>query len=57
MVCVRRSLWERVTLREELVGRFRVGLRLPQYLGRASVSGIGDVTRDETTSEKECVFT
>ena len=29
---MRRSLCERVTLREELVGRFRVGSRLPQYL-------------------------
>ena len=29
---VRREDWERVTLREELVGRFRLGSRLPQYL-------------------------
>ena len=29
---VRRSDWERVTLREELVGRLRVESRLPQYL-------------------------
>lgn len=33
MVWVRRSDWERVTEREELVGRFREGSRLPQYLG------------------------
>ena len=32
VVCVRRSDWERVTLRLELVGRLRVVLRLPQYL-------------------------
>ncbi len=32
MVCVRRSDCERVTEREELVGRFSVALRLPQYL-------------------------
>jgi hypothetical protein len=32
VVCVRRSDWERVTEREELVGRLRVGSRLPQYL-------------------------
>lgn len=32
VVWVRRSDWERVIEREELVGRFRVGLRLPQYL-------------------------
>ena len=32
MVCVRRSLWERVTLREEFVGRLSLGSRLPQYL-------------------------
>ena len=32
VVCVRRSDWARVTEREELVGRLRVVLRLPQYL-------------------------
>lgn len=32
VVWVRRSDWERVTEREELVGRLRVGSRLPQYL-------------------------
>ena len=32
MVWVRRSDWERVTEREELVGRFREASRLPQYL-------------------------
>lgn len=32
VVWVRRSDWERVTEREELVGRFREGSRLPQYL-------------------------
>ena len=32
MVWVRRSDWERVTEREELVGRLREGSRLPQYL-------------------------
>lgn len=32
MVWVRRSAWERVTERDELVGRFRVGSRFPQYL-------------------------
>lgn len=32
VVWVRRSDWERVTEREELVGRLRVGERLPQYL-------------------------
>ena len=31
-MCVRRSSWESVTLREELVGRLREGSRLPQYL-------------------------
>ena len=31
-MCVRRSFWERVTLKEEFVGRFKVGSRLPQYL-------------------------
>lgn len=29
---VRRSAWERVTERDELVGRLRVGSRFPQYL-------------------------
>lgn len=32
VVWVRRSDWERVTEREELVGRLREGSRLPQYL-------------------------
>lgn len=32
VVWVRRSDWERVTEREELVGRLRVASRLPQYL-------------------------
>ena len=32
VVWVRRSSWERVTLREELVGRLSLGSRLPQYL-------------------------
>lgn len=32
MVWVRRSAWERVTERDELVGRLRVGSRFPQYL-------------------------
>lgn len=32
VVCVLRSDWERVTLREEFVGRFRAVERLPQYL-------------------------
>ena len=32
VVWVRRSDWERVTEREELVGRFREESRLPQYL-------------------------
>lgn len=32
VVWVRRSDWERVTEREEFVGRLREGLRLPQYL-------------------------
>ena len=31
-MCVRRERCERVTDREELVGRFSVGSRLPQYL-------------------------
>jgi hypothetical protein len=34
VVWVRREFWERVIEREELVGRFRVGSRLPQYLLR-----------------------
>ena len=34
VVWVRRSDWERVMEREELVGRFRVGSRFPQYLVR-----------------------
>lgn len=29
---VRRSAWERVTERDELVGRLSVGSRFPQYL-------------------------
>lgn len=33
VVWARRSDWERVMEREELVGRFRAGSRLPQYLG------------------------
>ena len=32
VVWVRRSFCERVTEREEFVGRLRVGSRLPQYL-------------------------
>ena len=32
VVCVRRSDCERVTLREELVGRLRLESRFPQYL-------------------------
>ena len=32
VVWVRRSDWERVTEREELVGRLSEGSRLPQYL-------------------------
>lgn len=32
MVWVRRSAWERVTERDELVGRLSVGSRFPQYL-------------------------
>ena len=32
VVWVRRSDWERVTEREEFVGRLREGSRLPQYL-------------------------
>lgn len=32
VVRVRRSAWERVTEREELVGRLRAVSRLPQYL-------------------------
>lgn len=32
VVWVRRSDWERVTEREELVGRLRAGSRFPQYL-------------------------
>lgn len=35
---VRRSAWERVTEREELVGRLRVGSRFPQYLHEEFVS-------------------
>lgn len=34
VVWVRRSSWERVTEREELVGRLSLVSRLPQYLGR-----------------------
>lgn len=32
VVWVRRSAWERVTERDELVGRLSEGSRLPQYL-------------------------
>lgn len=32
VVWVRRSSWERVTERDELVGRFSLVSRLPQYL-------------------------
>lgn len=32
VVWVRRSFWERVTEIEELVGRFSLGSRFPQYL-------------------------
>lgn len=38
VVCVRRSDCARVTDREEFVGRFSFGSRLPQYLQKASVS-------------------
>jgi hypothetical protein len=38
VVRVRRDFWERVTEREELVGRLRVVSRLPQYLGMISVT-------------------
>ena len=31
-MCVRRSDWDRVTDKEELVGRLSFGSRLPQYL-------------------------
>jgi hypothetical protein len=40
-VCVRRERWERVTEREEFVGRFKVASRLPQYLeGEWSVGAV-----------------
>lgn len=39
VVWVRRSAWERVMEREELVGRFRDGSRLPQYLMTAILTG------------------
>ena len=41
VVCVRRSDWESVMEREELVGRLRVGSRFPQYLagGLATCGG------------------
>jgi len=39
VVWVRRSDWERVTEREELVGRFRVGSRFPQYFITAMLTG------------------
>jgi len=38
VVWVQRSAWERVTEREELVGRFSLGSRLPQYLDRSVVA-------------------
>ena len=38
-MCVRRSDWERVTEREELVGRLRVGSRFPQYFTTAMLTG------------------
>lgn len=38
VVWVRRSDWESVTEREELVGRLRLGSRLPQYLLQGVVS-------------------
>ena len=38
VVWVLRSDWERVTEREELVGRFSLGSRLPQYLGQSVFS-------------------
>lgn len=41
MVWVRRSAWERVTERDELVGRLRVGSRFPQYLISKGQSGEG----------------
>jgi hypothetical protein len=40
VVWVRRSAWERVTEREEFVGRFRVASRLPQYLDLRLVAGM-----------------
>lgn len=40
VVWVRRSAWERVTESEELVGRFRGGKRLPQYLDGGGVSEV-----------------
>ena len=39
VVWVFRSDWERVMEREELVGRLRVGSRLPQYLITAMLTG------------------
>jgi len=36
VVCVRRSSCERVTERDELVGRFSLVSRLPQYLSFVS---------------------
>lgn len=39
MVCVFRSRWERVTEREEFVGRFRVESRFPQYFTTAMFTG------------------
>jgi hypothetical protein len=39
VVCVRRSSCERVTLREELVGRLSFGSRFPQYLITAILTG------------------
>lgn len=38
---VRRSDWERVTEREELVGRLSVGSRFPQYLNGGLLAGGG----------------
>ncbi len=39
VVCVRRSDWERVTEREELVGRLSFGSRFPQYFITAIFTG------------------
>jgi hypothetical protein len=46
-VWVRRSDWERVTESEELVGRFNLVSRLPQYLIAELVEG--DLAKLEVT--------